>query len=92
MADCFEDEVDLLVSVFSASNERVDVLSKTPTRVVNVRLSVGDRCVDLTFELGDVYPEEVPKIRIASEDLTRERSRRLAEWIAAEAKNIQIGD
>jgi hypothetical protein len=52
------DEVSLLASVFSAAGETVSVVATVPTVVVAVRLGIGARAVDLTFELTGDYPDK----------------------------------
>ena len=95
MSELFEDEVSLLRSVFSASKEKVDVLAKIPNPVLLIRLNPeGHRSLfDLTFELSNEYPNEVPKLKISSEDYSRQKTDLMAEKITEAAKaTIVLGN
>ena len=89
MTDLFEDEVSLLGSVFSAANEKVYVLAKIPNRIVGIRLSIEGRqsYFDLIFELSATYPNEVPKLKISSDDFSRQKTDLLAVKIMEELKS-----
>ena len=86
-----DDEVELLKSVFAADDEGVAVLSTSPMAVVVVRLNVEARRTELSFELGDNYPQVLPEVRLTVDGFTRERNHNLAEFIRSEAKDVQLG-
>ena len=78
--------------MFSAANEKVDVLAKIPNPVLSVRLRPeGCRSFfDLTFELSAAYPNEAPKVKISSDDYSRQKTDLLTEKITEEAKNSMV--
>jgi hypothetical protein len=76
--------------VFSASNEKVYVLAKIPNRIVGIRLSIEagrQSYFDLIFELSATYPNEVPKLKISSDDFSRQKTDLLAVKIMEELKS-----